>query len=280
MTKLILTQKVSFFTLLKRRFINIISKLVYKLYNKYYYNNIHGYEFHKPELDQSKIDDAYKYVDDGAIFDYIKEINSANIEKLSQYYPYKSIIDKENKESLKLNICNIGCFYAGADAFFLKSNPNCLVYGLDFGDINLLNKDIEMNNLKLYPGYPLSTIEDFVHNKNIIFDYTFFVRTAVKINVEQLETYIQHLSKISKNIIFLEVAKLSQSYIRTLDVAKIPLNDSFKLYGGLYLHNYVELIKKYGYKLDECKVIESKYFENSLTSDHDFVYISGEKILN
>ena len=277
MTKLILTQKVSFFTLLKRRFINIISKLVYKLYNKYYYNNIHGYEFHKPELDQYKIDDAYKYVDDGAIFDYIKEINSANIEKLSQYYPYKSIIDKENKESLKLNICNVGCFYAGADAYFLKNNPNSTVYGLDFGNLEKFNNDILSDNLKLYSGYPLNTIRDFVNEKKIFFDYAFFVRTAVKINIEQLETYIKYLSQISKNIIFLEVAKLSQSYSKRVNVSSIPINNSLKLYGGLYLHNYMELLIKYGYEIEICKIIESKYFDNSLTADHDFIYVSGVK---
>ena len=48
-----------------------------------------------------------------------------------------------------------------------------------------------------------------VNENKITFDYAFFVRTAVKINIEQLESYIKYLSQISKNIIFLENAKLS-----------------------------------------------------------------------
>lgn len=63
--------------------------------------------------------------------------------------------------------------------------------------------------MKLYSGYPLNTIKSMVNENKITFDYAFFVRTAVKINIEQLESYIKYLSQISKNIIFLENAKLS-----------------------------------------------------------------------
>lgn len=277
MKELIITQKVSYLILLKRRIINLAGKIIYKLYQKYYYNNIHGYGFNKVELGFKDIEEGVRYVDDGVILDYKLEINNAKIENTSQFYPYKSILSKYQSGPLNLKIANIGCFYAGADAFFLKKNPNCTVYGLDFGNLEKFNNDILSENLKLYSGYPLNTIKDFVNEKKIFFDFAFFVRTAVKINIEQLETYIKYLSQISKNIIFLEVAKLSQSYSKRVNVSKIPINNSLKLYGGLYLHNYMELLIKYGYEIEICKIIESKYFDNSLTADHDFIYVSGVK---
>ena len=275
MKELIITQKVSYLILLKRRIINLAGKIIYKLYQKYYYNNIGNYTFHEPELSIKELEAAVKYVDEGAIVDYKIELNRVNIENTSQYYPYKLILNKEKGKTLELKICNIGCFYAGADAHFLKNNSKCTVYGLDFGNLDKFNSDIFSNNLKLYSGYPLNTIKTIVNENKIFFDYAFFVRTAVKINIEQLETYIKYLSKISKNIIFLENAKLSESHTKRVNVSKIPLNNPLKLYGGMYLHNYMELLIKYGYEIDECKIIEANNFNNNLTPDHDFIFVSG-----
>lgn len=45
----------------------------------------------------------------------------------------------------------------------------------------------------------------------------------------------------------------------------------------MYLHNYMELLIKYGYEIEEYKIIEANNFNNNLTPDHDFIFVSGIK---
>lgn len=74
MKQLIITQKVSYLILFKRKIINLAGKIIYKLYQKYYYNNIGSYTFHESELSVKELEAAVKYVDEGAIVDYKIEL--------------------------------------------------------------------------------------------------------------------------------------------------------------------------------------------------------------
>ena len=151
---------------------------------------------------------------------------------------------------------------------------------MDFGSKLLeINSEINCPQLKLFAGYPLEILEKFSQEEGFKkFDYTLFVRTAVKINIEQLLSYMEVLSKLSKNIIFLEVAKLSESYLKSVDISKIDLMKPMKIYDGLYLHNYPQLLERYGYKIVTSEILPAKTFpKQSLTPDHNFVYIHGRK---
>jgi hypothetical protein len=154
------------------------------------------------------------------------------------------------------------------------------VFGLDFGD-NLLeiNDDLDSPNLKLFQGYPLEFLEKYSQEKDFqAFDYTLFVRTAVKINIEQLMSYMQVIGKLSQNICFLEVAKLAQSHQRSVDISRIDMMNPMKLYAGLYLHNYPKILESFGYEIVSSKILPASTFpEQSLTPDHDFIYIHGRK---
>lgn len=276
---LVLKQKVSRITLCKRYIVHVLGRLIYELYQKYYNNEIFDYGFHGNRLDMSKLSTADDYVDgdNSSIAFYKKEIRSKKIESLSQYYPYGHL-EKLYGENLGLRICNIGCFYAGCDEHFLKRNPNSLVVGLDFGRVDIVNNDIVSENLNIIPGYPLHTLEKMLKTQGANqFDCAIFVRTAVKINIEQLNVYMEVLSKLSKEVIFLENAKLLACYRKKVDVYNINLENSLKLYRGMYLHNYPLLLEKYGYQVVDSKVISAGEFDQSLTPDHDFVFVHGRR---
>jgi len=277
---LIVKQKVSYFDLIKRYVLNKISYVIFKFYERYYNNNVFSYEFKGDYLSPDALENAESYINEGdAIEFYKKEMNYSDMLKLSQYYPYLKI-EQDKKDDLNLKIVNIGCFYAGCDNLFIERNPSCQVYGLDFGNLEKYNDNLKNKNLHLISGYPLMTLESFIEkNSNIQFDYTIFVRTAVKINIEQLYRYMRALTKISENIIFLEPAKLQSSHLPSIDVDKIDIDNPFKLYRGMYLHNYSRLLENYGYQIVEKKVMSQDNFNNSLTKDHDFVYFHGAKTI-
>ncbi len=276
MTQLIILQQVGVFTLIRRWLVTKAGRFIYKLYSHYYLTNVHGYEFHENRMNEAAIRNADLYVNEGAIFFYKKEMLNNDISKLSQFYPYAKI-DEGGETGLR--ICNVGCFYAGADAFFLKRHPGAVVYGLDFGKIFEINSDLHCPDLKLFAGYPLDILEKFSQEKDFVkFDYTLFIRTATKINIEQLLSYMDVLSKLSKNICFLEVAKLSTSHLRRVDINNIDMMNPMKLYGGMYLHNYPKLLERHGYKIVTSEILPASTFpKQSLTPDHDFVYIHGRQ---
>jgi hypothetical protein len=276
--ELIVRQGVGAFTLFKRRIFNWLGQIIYKLYQLHLYNNVTGYTFHGSELSEQMISEKHHSVNTGAIHIYKKEIQGANIETLSQYYPYLEI-EKGNgfRDGLQWKICNVGCFYAGADAYFLKKNPGCSVVGLDFGDIGRINSDLDLPNLTLVSGYPLFTLRELDKQGDQRFDCTIFVRTAAVINIEQLLSYMECISSLSTEVIFLEAAKLSTSYKRSINIADIDMMNPVKLYGGYYLHNYISILEKYGYRISDCKVLPPAAFSHNLTSDHDFVYVRGNK---
>jgi hypothetical protein len=279
MNKFIVVQKVSIFTLIRRWLANTGAMIVYKLYNRYRLTNVDFYDFHGSRLTQELIEKANFYVDEGAIFFYKEEMHRKVITRLSQYYPYAKIEEKKEGE-VNLRICNVGCFYAGADAHFLRKHPGSMVYGLDFGK-NLLeiNKDLDSPNLKLFQGYPLEVLEQCYKDKEFqVFDYTLFIRTAVKINIEQLMSYMEVIGKLSKNICFLEVAKLAESHQRSVDISRIDIMNPMKLYGGMYLHNYPKILETFGYEIISSEILPASTFpEQNLTPDHNFFYIHGRK---
>ena len=204
-----------------------------------------------------------------------EQIDTNNIEKLSEYYHFKKIEENE-AVPLELKICNIGCYYCGADNHFLEKHPSCEVYGLDFEGIVEANKNILSEKLKLFPGYPLEILE----NENFeIFDYALFTRTATLINIKQFISYMEVLNKLAKNVCFLEVVKISSYTKRVLNIEKIDMMNPIRMYAGMYIHNYPEILRKYGYEIIESSILSPDIFDQSLTSDHYFIYTHGKKIL-
>ena len=244
----------------------------------YYKTKICGFEFQKSRLDHEGAKKQNQYVYD-SIDAYIDEQNSKQVEKLSQFYPYKNI--PSQKLDYEYNICNIGVFYAGADALFLKKNSEknrIKVYGLDFGNIKKINESFSDDRLILQEGYPLTSLEA-MNKKGVKLDLTIFVRTASKLNNKELREYLSVLSNMCGSIMFLEIAKLAFNVEKSVDIKKIDKHNSLKLYAGLYLHNYPELLKEYGFtKTIEEKILPYDTFEEqNLSKDHDFVYVHATK---
>jgi len=273
-------QKVSYIWLLARKCRLILGWFLYQLSKPlkiYRYFRVDEYDFHEPKLSENAIEIANGYVAE-AIGAYVIEHNINDVSGLSQYYPYQKISKIEGGNA-KIKAVNVGCFYAGADALFLKENPSSEVYGLDFGNIKKVNSNLLADNLVLYEGYPLdSLLALHDENKSIKFDYAIFVRTATKINIEQMYSYMEILKEMANNIIFLELAKLVTRSEKVIDISKIDIDNPLKLYGGLYLHNYPLLLEKYGYKILESEILSPSTFpKQSLTTDHNFIYIHGKK---
>lgn len=273
-------QKVSFIWLLARKCRLILGWFLYQLSHPlkiYRYFRVDQYDYHESRLSEKEIEIANDYVAE-AIDAYTIEHNTKGVSGLSQYYPYRKI-SKIEGNGAKIKVVNIGCFYAGAEALFLKENPNSEVYGLDFGNIKKVNSNLTADNLFLYEGYPLdSLIALHDENESLHFDYAIFVRTATKINIEQMYSYMEILKEMAENIIFLEVAKLVSRSERVIDISKIDIDNPLKLYGGLYLHNYPRLLEKFGYQILESEILSASTFPNqSLTTDHNFIFIHGKK---
>lgn len=243
-----------------------------------YESLIRDYSSKDKRLDRSGVENINRYVEEHISSYKIEQVTSADIERLSEYYPYKNIEKDMSGEPLK--ICNIGCFYCGADHHFLTKHPYCVVYGLDFGNILDINRGLQHPNLRLFPGYPLETLETFVkkERKGFLFDYTIFTRTATVINIEQLLSYMGFLAKLSKNTIFLEVSKLTTFSRGTLDVYKIDLMNPVKIYSGIYIHNYPKLLKDFGYVVTKEAILHHDAFDQGFTVDDEFIYVEGRRI--
>lgn len=117
-------------------------------------------------------------------------------------------------------------------------------------------------------------------DENKKFDYAIMTRTATLINIEQLLSYMDVLSKIAKNVIFLEVAKLTVTPVVQLDVNKIDMNNPVRMYGGMYIHNYPAVLKNSGYEIVEEKLLHYNEFNQYFDRDHDFIYVHGRKSAN
>lgn len=232
------------------------------------------YRFRGARMTNDEVEYYNKYVSDAAPGYKAEQISSENIEKISEYYVFKQI--ERLAEGGALSVCNIGCFYCGADRQYVDRNVRSSVFGLDFGDIRELNRNIVHERLLLYPGYPLSTLEKLCKD-GVKFDYALMTRTATLINIEQLVSYMQVLSKMAKNIMFLEVGKLTTSLSPVLDVSKINVMDPVRMYGGMYIHNYPEILKMHGYDIVEQKILHYDAFDQVFSPDHDFIYVHGRR---
>lgn len=201
------------------------------------------------------------------VMDYKQEQLNSDIEEMSEYYHFKQL-----PHDKPLKICDIGCYYCGAAAHYLNKYPDDEVFGLDFKGIVEVNKDIITDRLHLYEGYPLETIRSFSH-----FDYVFFTRTATMISGVNLAKYMEVISKIADNVSFLEVLKISPLARIKLDISKISITNPVRMYSGMYIHNYPELLKKYGYNVTESKIFHASLFRQDFTDDHYFIYAKGSK---
>ena len=244
----------------------------------YYKIKVRGFEFQKSRLDHEGVERINQYVHD-SINPYIDEQNSKEIEKLSQFYPYKNV--PSQKLDRDYNICNIGVFYAGADALFLKKNSEksrIKIYGLDFGNIKKINDCFSDDRLILKEGYPLTSLEA-MNKTGLKLDLSIFVRTACKLNNKELREYLSVLSTMCDSIMFLEIAKLAFNVEKSVNIKEIDKHNSLKLYAGLYLHNYTELLKECGFTktIDEKILPYDTFEEQGFSKDHDFIYVHATK---
>jgi hypothetical protein len=267
----------------KARFWIFCGKLTSAVYHNFVLyessQNDPGYRFTGERLDSEGIQNLNEYVS-SHILGYKREQKSAsNIERLLEYYPYK-IIERE-MGGKPLRICNVGCFYCGADYMFLEKHPECSVYGLDFGNILEVNRNLNHPHLKLFPGYPLETLEGFVNDSRddeYMFDFTIFNRTATLINIEQLLAYMKCIEKLSRKIILVEVGKLTTYSRESLDVRQIDLMNPVRIYAGMFIHNYPQLLEKSNYRIVEEAVLHHDAFDQDFSADDEFIYICGEKV--
>lgn len=247
---------------------SIVAYNVYKNKNSNKYNLIHS------RLPVELIKEKNKYVDIGGLEYKNVHITNDDTKNSSQYYLYKNIIG-----SSKANICNIGAYYCGADFEFLNSNKDAKVYALDFGDMDKLNKEINHNRLFLYSGYPLESLENILGQKGeYFFDYIIFTRTAVLMNKNELNEYMKVIRKISKKIAFLEVVDISTINRRILNYDSISLDEPIKMYGGMYIHNYIKLIEHFGFECTDSYILPPGSFPNESANGHYMICVAGRFI--
>lgn len=196
------------------------------------------------------------------------------IEETAQYYLYKYI--ETHAQRKDITVCDVGAFYCGADAHFLKKFPQATVYGLDFGDMIALNKDIASDRLKIFPGYPLETLEKFVaEGKKHMFDYVIFNRTAALMNHNELFSYMECLRVLAKTVCFMEVAKTTSLMTTAMDVSSIPLDKPLKIFNLIRIHNYPALLEKYGFEVVDAAVLPPTTFKQYFVPDHQFLFAVG-----
>jgi hypothetical protein len=196
----------------------------------------------------------------------------AALEEMSEYYLFK--LAEPEARAGRLAICDVGCLYCGAAGRFLDKFPGAEFFGLDFGRIDELNADLRRPQLKLFPGYPLETIEGFAGRRR--FDYLFFTRTATLMNPRELRAYLRAAAKVAERVCFLEPVKLTGFPGMELDIASVDPDDPPHIYSGMYIHNYPALLRDAGFEVVDARIIPPGFFKQDLTDDHYFVYVRGK----
>jgi len=218
-----------------------------------------------------------RYVDVGGL-EY-KEVDDliVNKETISQYYLYKHVIGKDSQ----VKVCNVGAFNCSADYNYLMSNDKATVYALDFGNMEKLNSEFLSERLILRSGYPLEVLEDILATEGeMFFDYTIFTRTAVLFNKNELNSYMEVISRISKKVAFFEVVDFSNITSINTDLNSIEINNPLKMYSGMYIHNYSKVVENFGYEVSHVDLIPPGTFPNESSNGHHMICVVGEKIVN
>lgn len=257
-------------------FIGFIVSKIMRAYKWYEMRNDSSYSFRSDRLYPHQVTNLYKYFHSYAENYKHEQLNSGDIEKTSQYFHFKTL--DEAGVGNNVTICNIGCFYCVSEKHFLNKHKNAFIYGMDFGNVEELNKDIADPRLKIIEGYPLLSLEKMVkEGKKDIFDYAFFTRTATMINIEQLRSYMRALKVLSKSVCFLEVMKILLIPMKKVAVEEIDVNNPVRMYEGMYIHNYPALLKEYGYQVTQKELLGPKSFTQWVTSDHYFIHVVGKR---
>ena len=243
----------------------VVAYQLYKNKNSQIYSRVHGRL--PPELIGEKNDyvnsEGYEY----------RNVHVANAcpQDSSQYYLYKYTIG-----SSPAIVCNIGAFYCGADVEYLKSHKNSQVYALDFGDMEKLNRNINHERLFLYSGYPLQSLEKILNKKGEhYFDFVTFTRTAVLMNANELQEYMDIIRKLAKNVAFFEVIDTSTLNNRVLNYDAITIEEPIKMYSGMYIHNYIKLIEKFGFRCSNAKIVPPGSFPGESANGHHMICVVG-----
>jgi hypothetical protein len=265
----------------QRRLSLAVGWMITKLYNAFEFYQIarvQRYDFVGSRQTVSTKRAREKYVDD-AIYSYQDNQESLpDLERSSQYFLFKKIEEETGAKKTPLKICNIGCFYCASDNHFLEKRPSATVYGLDYGNIQEVNRNFKNKNLKLFEGYPLETLEKLGNESGFeMFDYALFTRTATIINPNELLSYMEALKKIARCVMFLEVVKLATYTKAILNIKKIDIMRPIKIYKGMYIHNYPKVLERAGYKVTDQEILPYNAFNQQFTHDHFFIYARGDK---
>ncbi len=92
-----------------------------------------------------------------------------------------------------------------------------------------------------------------------------------------LAEYMEIISEIADTVCFLEVLKISPLGRIKLDISKISITNPVRMYSGMYIHNYPELLKRHGYNVTESRIFHASRFKQDFTDDHYFIYAKGSK---
>jgi hypothetical protein len=239
------------------------------------------YSFQGKRLSEEKINQYNQYCET-KIPSYMDTQDAVSPEKTSQFFLYKKILEKEPQDK-KLRICNIGAFYTLSDVTFLNKRPHCEVFALDFMPMVKHNhKFKDVRNLNLIGDYPLDSLQRIysgLQNKDEpFFDYVLFTRTATLINSNELFSYFELIKKISKNVLFLEVAEIMLNKNRVLDISKIPIDKPIPAYGSMRIHNYPGILEKFGFEIVDSAIYDGRgdNFEKDFGMTHKWIYFHGK----
>ena len=241
-------------------------------YNVYKTKNSEVYNLSYSRLSSDLLNEKNRYVNtEGYEYKDVHIMNGRS-EDSSQYYLYKNVIGSD-----PATVCNIGAFYCGADYEYLNSHAKSKVYALDFGDMEKLNQNIKHKRLFLYSGYPLDSLGNLLKEKGeYFFDYVIFTRTAVLINKNELKEYMNVICKLAKNVAFLEVVDISTLDKRTLYYDSISIDNPLKMYSGMYIHNYIRLIEKFGFRCTKAEILPPGSFPNESANGHHLICVVGK----
>jgi hypothetical protein len=194
------------------------------------------------------------------------DYNNIKLKKIITPYEHALLMcdDLISKKKDIKNFVNIGARVDIVSSVLAKKYPLIDFYSVDFQEnLQEHNSCYEIpKNWKFISGYPLNILENFFINKKSA-DVVLFSAVAPLLRNKEFKEYLAILKKINKYIIFNEPwfmpYKLNFKILKPEDI-----DDENSLMGGPfsnYLHNYPEILNKYGFEIEFSGLHDIGYSE-------------------
>jgi len=196
-----------------------------------------------PYLGTDQLQKAVAYSSD-VLATYAKHLRNTDIKETCQWQSVL-LVKRLRFEFKHKRIANIGCSYVKAEAVLCRQYPDIKWDMLDFApDLAQANADIALPNMNFVSCYPL----EFLQRNRFFYDVAVFNRTLTVIVNAEVHSYFKELAKCCNYIVFCEVASVLR-FTKSINVDKIPVNQSLPARGPMFIHNYRAILEEYGFCL-------------------------------